>query len=417
MRTPQRLTIDIGILILAACMPIAWAQQNGPGGQTGNGNTGNTSSRDLPRPVTAPTPQQGNQIPNQRLQQLVFLSGNVIQEDGSPAPFGAVIELDCVGSVTKEATVTNGRFSFQVGSDIRSGEVIPDASQRMEPLYSDIDPVTRMASSSGMTGDMESSRRKRLMGCDVRVQLAGYRSTSLYLKTEPFPGPNEVGTIVVYPIERVQGSSISYTSLMAPKSARKSASQARKAVHKKNLPEAETLLKAAVHEYPKYAEAWLALGQVYEDQNRKLDAQEAYRQAVVADKAYVKPYMQLAYMALKEKQWKESLDLSRSVLALDPVTLPEAYYINALANLNLSELDLAEESARHGQRLDMMNQFPQFHLILANVFANRDDTANSIRELKTYLRVAPNSSNAGLVRSRLRELEAQAKEQQAKNGG
>jgi tetratricopeptide (TPR) repeat protein len=255
------------------------------------------------------------------------------------------------------------------------------------------------------------------MGCDVRVQLAGYRSTSLYLRTEPLPGPNEIGTIVVYPIERVQGSSISYTSLMAPKSAKKSVNQAQKAVRKKNLPVAETLLKAAVGEYPKYAEAWFTLGQVYEDLNRKQDAQESYRKSIVADKAYVNPYMRLAYMALKEQQWKESSNLSRSVLALDPVTLPEAYYINALANLNLSELDLAEESARHGQRLDMTNQFPQFHLILANVFAHRDDTANSIRELKTYLRMAPNSSNAGLVRSRLQELEAQAKEQQAKSGG
>jgi hypothetical protein len=81
-----------------------------------------------------------------------------------------------------------------------------------------------------------------------------------------------------------------------------------------------------------------------------------------------------------------------------------------VANLNIGELDLAEKRARQGQRMDFSKRFPQFYLVLANVFIMRQDLAGSARELRSYLKFAPNASNAGLVRSRMEKLEAQSKE-------
>jgi tetratricopeptide (TPR) repeat protein len=259
--------------------------------------------------------------------------------------------------------------------------------------------------------------RKRLLGCELRAQLPGYRSTSLYIKEEPMNGSNELGTIVVYLRDRVTGNMVSLTNLLAPKAAKKFLEQGQKAVRKKKLSEAEENYKSAIQAYPKYAEAWFALGLIYESQERMDQASEAYREAVKADALYVRPYLRLAHLAYQQKNWREAADMTEKVLSLDPVTLVESYFISALANYNIGELDLAEKRAEQGQRMDFSKSLPQFHLILANVFIMRQDSAGSVRELRSYLKAAPNASNAGLVRSHLEKLEAQSKKAERSAAG
>jgi hypothetical protein len=404
--------IKTGMLILSAFLPIASAQQSGnQGGNTGNpGNgSGTTSRKDVPRP-TFPTPSPPTtQVPSQPIEQPVFLDGTVVSEDGSPPPFGAVIEMVCMGSVTREANVaSNGYFTFQVGGDDRANR-FPDASQSLGDSATETDSTLGSMPVGAGLNTLASRKRKRLFGCDVRAQLHDHNSTSLTISEEPQPGQYHLGTIVVYPLERVRGTTVSLTSMLAPKSARKMVDQSLKAVRKNRLSDAEAFLKSAVQEYPQYAEAWFELGLIYERQDRVEEAYGRYYEAIQADKLYVKPYLRLAELAAVRHQWREAVDMSEQVLTLDPVTSLDGYYVNALAHLNLSELEIAETRARRGQRLDFSKRYPQFHLILADILALRRDTAGSIRELRTYLDVAPNSSNAANVRSQLRKMEEQAK--------
>jgi tetratricopeptide (TPR) repeat protein len=350
---------------------------------------------------------------------MIFMSGNVVRDDGTAPPYGAVIELDCGGSVTREAIVgLNGRFSFQIGGDNRFGQVFPDASQSMDSYPNEMDSIDRSNSGPGFSGG-RMQRYKRVIGCELRAQLSGYRSTSLYIKEQPMTGPNELGTIVVYSRDRVLGNMVSLTNLLAPKAAKKSLERGQKAVSKDRFSEAEEHFRSAIQEYPKYAEAWFDLGLIYERQERLDKANEAYSEAVKADELYVRPYIRLAYLAYDRKNWQEAADLTEKALALDPVTLVESYFVSALAHLNIGELDLAEKRARQGQRMDFSKRFPQFYLILANVFILRQDASGSVRELRSYLKAAPNASNASLVRSRLQKLEDQGKvlEPQATGGG
>ena len=150
------------------------------------------------------------------------------------------------------------------------------------------------------------------------------------------------------------------------------------------------------------------LGLIYESQGRLDEAMGAYKEAVHADEVYVLPYIQLVHMAYARQDWRESAALAEKVIALDPVTLIDSYFVSALANFNLGQLDMAEKRAQQGQRIDYLHSFPQFHLILANVFMLRKDTSNSVQELRNYLDLVPNAENAAIVRSRLRILEEQA---------
>jgi tetratricopeptide (TPR) repeat protein len=409
----------LGVLILWAFLPYASAQQGSTGGSTG-GTTTTAPRRDvIPSRPTYPSSQPIPQIQQQTPAQMVFLSGSVVRDDGSAPPYGAVIEMDCGGSITREAIVgLNGRFNFQIGGDNRFGQVFPDASQRMDSYPNEVDSITRENSGPGFPGSVQQ-RYKRVLGCELRAQLSGYRSTSLYIREEPMSGPNELGTIVVYSRERVLGNMVSLTNLLAPKAAKKSLEQGQKAATKERFSEAEERFKSAIQEYPKYAEAWFDLGLIYEHQERLDKAHEAYSEAVKADQLYVRPYLRLAYLATARQNWREAADLTEKAIALDPVTLVDSYFVSALAHLNIGELDLAEKRAREGQRMDFSKRFPQFYLVLANIFMLRQDSAGSARELRSYLKIVPNAPNANLVRSRLKKLEEQGKvaEPQAAGGG
>ncbi len=371
--------------------------------QQGGGTTGGTAPKNAPPPPAAASPS--SRIPPQRLPEQILISGSVVLEDGTPPPFEAAIELDCGISVTKVAdTDISGRFSFRFGDTRSFSQVLPDASQKMPNTFdrgSGGDPFDTAFPTSVQAPSLSS----RLAGCELRAKFGGYRSSAIRLGGSPLSGLNEVGTIVIYPMERVRGSAVTATSLLAPKAARKSVEKAEKAFREKKLEETEALLKSAIAIYPKYGEAYFLLGQLYRNQQRYQEARDAFTKAKDIDSLYVSPYIQLGWLASIERNWQETANLTEQALALDPVSFPEGYYLNALANYNLRNLDLAEKRARQEKLLDPVHEFPRVHLILANILASKNDTAGSIAEMKNYLQFAPNSPDAGVIRERLQEEE------------
>jgi tetratricopeptide (TPR) repeat protein len=398
------LTLKIIILVIFA-LPSALAQQGGQQGG-GTGGTSGSGSKDPSRPSVITPPRELPKTP-QRVPPLIFISGKVIQEDGTPPPFGTVIELDCRGSVTREAMVnTNGGFSFQVGDPNRLGQVLPDASERMEDSpFNDDSSIKGPFASMFPSGNQPGMYQSRIMGCELRAQMSGYRSTVVRIGAAPQQGPNDIGTILVYRTERIRGTTVSATNLLAPKAAKKSVSKAKKALQKNKLEEAGKLLKAALDAYPQYGEAWVELGVLFMQRNQYDEARIAFAKAIETDKLFVNPYIQLGWLASIEQKWQEAADYTEKSLELDPITYADMYYLNALANYNLNKLDLAEKRAKQEQRLDPQYRFPQTFLILANIRAMKNDTEGSILELRNYLKHAPNAEDAGIIRSRLQAKE------------
>jgi len=402
----------LAVLLSLAFGLLASAQQaTPPGGSTGG--TGGNSRRDIPpaRPIQPqPQPQPGNQSPQLSMPSQIFIFGRVVRDDGSAPPYGAVIELNCGGIITREAIVgSNGQFSFQFGGENRFAQVFPDASQGYDPPIGDSELSQGASSRSGAySGESQRQRNRKMIGCEMRAQLSGYRSTALTIVEEPLHGTNDVGTVVLYPAERVQGSLVSVTNLLVPKSARKSAENAKKAVQKQKPAEAEGLFRAAIHEYPKFAEAWFDLGALYEKQGRIDEARNAYREAMKADTLYLRPYIRLAQIAAAGRNWREASDLVDKALDLDSFNVLEAYMISAIAHFSLSELEISEKRARQGLRMDFSHRYPQLALVLANICAIRRDSTGYMRELRNYLKLAPNAPDASLVRAKIQKLEEDA---------
>lgn len=185
----------------------------------------------------------------------------------------------------------------------------------------------------------------RLNDCELRAILGGHHSSVVPLNISQTMGNVDVGTIVLYPNVRVQGTIVSITSLAAPRAAKKTLARAEKAMMKKNLGEAETNLKTALAAYPNYAAAWYRLGQVYELSHRVTEAQDAFPRALQADGKFIYPYIELARLAAMDPKWQEAADLTSHALELDPVDLP----VRIFAEFN-GQLQSGQSGRGRGQR-------------------------------------------------------------------
>ena len=387
-------------LIVLVFMPWASAQQ---GGQAGSSAGGSISSGSSARRGTARRSGSNSQSSQQQQRLQLFITGSVVLEDGMPPPSGVVIERVCFGRARKEAHLdSSGNFGFQLGT-AAIGSTIPDASE--DTAFGQSSTWNSSARSFGLPSRLSPSPSMELTGCELRARLAGYRSSVVTLTGGQTQGQMDVGTIVLHPIAKVPGTTVSATEMQAPKEAKKAMERAEKAFRENKLEEAEKSLLMAVAAYPRYATAWFALGQLYEQRRRVENARLAFSKASEADGNYVSPLIGLGRLAAVEQKWQLVADLTDRALALDPLDFPDGFFMNSLAHYSLGNPDAAERSARKAQRLDTSHRIPQVHLILAGLLQEKRDVAGEAEQLRCYLKFAPRAANAGQVQARLQELE------------
>lgn len=332
-------------------------------------------------------------------QRPIFLSGKVVLDNGTPPPEPVTIERVCNGNPRPEGyTDSKGRFSFQLG---QRGNVLPDAS-----VNENMDSFGRTSgSSTNPMGGRAGVSERELMNCELRASLPGYRSQAVSLAGRRVMDNPDVGTIVLHRIANIEGLTVSATSALAPKDAKKAYEKGREQVQKQKWSEAQASFEKAVEVYPKYAMAWNSLGSVHAQQNKIEEARKAYQQAIAADSKLVQPYMELAILAAKQNQWDQVAEHTAKVIRLDPIDYPQAYYFDAAAKLNLGQLDEAEKSARQGLKMDDQHRIGQMEYVLGLALAQKRDFAEAAKVMQAYLTHNPKAGNADLARKQLAEVQ------------
>ncbi len=243
------------------------------------------------------------------------------------------------------------------------------------------------------------------MGCELRAQLAGYQSQSLNLATHRSLDNPDIGVILLHRLGGSEGTTVSSTTLAAPKDARKAYEKGLALAKKNKLEEAQAELQKAVTAYPHYALAWCDLGKVQVMLGRPEDARKSFDASVQADDKYVPPYVEIARLELRANQWQDLADTSQKAVKLDPFNYPDVFFWNAVANYNLHKADAAEESVRRAQRLDTRHQIPQVSHLLGVILADRKDFSGAAEQMRDYLKFAPQAKDAPTVRSQIEELD------------
>ncbi|MGH9558818.1 MAG: tetratricopeptide repeat protein [Bryobacteraceae bacterium] len=381
----------------------AWSQTSRPSTGTGSNASGPGGSLpgtrgNIPGPgPTTTQPSINTPFPTQS-SQPIFLTGKIVLDDGSAPGEPVLIERVCAGNQYPEGySDIKGRFSITLG---REHGVFTDASQTPAP-----DNVTP-------SNPMGGVRERDLIDCDLRASLAGFRSESVSLATRRYLDNPDVGTIVLRRVANVGGLTISATSALAPKDARKAYEKGIEAEKKNKIDDARKDFEKATGIYPKYASAWFELGRIYQSRKQDEDARKAFHQSLAADQKYVNPHEGLYMLAIGEKKWQEAADESDRVLHLNPYDFPNAYYFNAIANLQLNNLDPAEKSAREAVKLDAKGRNPKSNYVLGIILAQKHQFTEAAQYLKTYLDKVPGDPNAPQIQKQLSGLESAA--QQAK---
>ena len=316
-----------------------------------------------------------------KLQVQVQKSGKVTLEDGSPPPEPAVIEALCGAAAAVPVARTDSKGGFIIGHG-------RDA---------DVDARMQRGSAASATG-------RNLAGCALQARLPGYRSSRLRVADSE---AIDLGVIVV---RRASGEGVteSATGLRAPKEAQRAFEKGTAAIAKKKWDDARTNLEKAVELYPEYAAAWFELGRACYGSGDFARARGAYERSIKADAKFVPPYIQLAAVLQREKDWQAAADVTATAIKLDPDSYPAAYVANAVSNFRLGNMSVAEASARQAIKLEAAPQFPEVEYTLGLVLAERSEFKEAAEHLRNYLRLVPNSPGAESVKARIAEFEQAA---------
>jgi tetratricopeptide (TPR) repeat protein len=181
------------------------------------------------------------------------------------------------------------------------------------------------------------------------------------------------------------------------------------ALRNNKIREAETHLRKAVKQWPKYLAAWVVLGQVLEAQQKTEEGDHACSQPLTTDSHYLPAYLCLADISAHSQNWDQVLQLSVRALAIDPTTVAVAYDYNAVANFNLHNLREAEKSALRAAEIDKNNTDPRVHFLLAQIYEAKGDRTGEAAQLREYLKYAIDPNDVAMVKHYLSELDKQTK--------
>ena len=205
--------------------------------------------------------------------------------------------------------------------------------------------------------------------------------------------------------EGAEGLAVSVGTLQAPPAARKAWEKGIKALDNKKWSQAERELRRAVTMHSEYATAWSALGEALIGLSRPADARAAWERAIQADPKYVKPYVLLGQLAVREGRMKDAIAITaRAIEDRYTQSLP-VYYYNAVANFAIGRLEPAEQSARKAIELDPGHMFPKCENLLGPILATKGDRNAALEHMKRYLQISPAAEDAQQVKKKIAELE------------
>jgi tetratricopeptide (TPR) repeat protein len=287
-----------------------------------------------------------------------------------------------------------------------SSGILPDASE----TSSNIGGGGRMADDSiaGLSGGrngMGGGSMNSLMGCEVIANAPGFRSEPINLATHRALDNPDLGTIVLHRLANVEGTSVSATSLNAPKDAKKAWEKGTQLLHKSKPADAAVELEKAVGIYPKFANAWLDLGRAKMAQQQMEPARDAFLKAIEIDVRLVEPHIELGEMAARREDWPEAARYLDRALQLDPVDFPRLWFEDAVASYNMKDFDRAEKNAREALKVDAAHRNPRANHLLGVILINKHDYAGAGAALRSYIQLVPNAQDLDQVKSQLVQLD------------
>lgn len=205
---------------------------------------------------------------------------------------------------------------------------------------------------------------------------------------EPLPKPVviEDETCLPWDLPAMRGATVSAIRLGVPSKARSDYEKACGAFKKKKFTEAEQHVRVAIEKYSNYQAAWVMLGQVLQDEQKMNEAHDACLQALSVDPTYLPPYLCLAGLLEREKEWGQLLTLSGRLLGMNPIGDRYAYYYSAIAHFHLYNLPEAQKNALQAIAIDTEHHQPGLYFLLAQIYGEQGDVTDATLQIRQFLK-------------------------------
>jgi tetratricopeptide (TPR) repeat protein len=320
------------------------------------------------------------------------MHGRVVMDDASELPLNVVIEKICNGR-TSALTYADkkGRFTISLSGDSAA-------------RYADASYDAHSSGNPNQPAAVQTVRKPSLVGCDIRAAYPGFQSDHLAISASRAMDSADLGTFILHKTAGAAPSTISATFLSAPREALKPYQKAMDDLRKNKPDDAAREFQKAVEVYPQFASAWYELGRIRMAQDAAA-ARQCLEKAVAADPKYTPPYVELAFLAMREHNWERTIDLTTRALTVDSSTYPQLFYFNAVANANLSNFDEAEKKARDAVRIDHDHRYPRALQLLAFLLERRGDLKGAAELMRGFLATSPSDEDAQVIKTELSALQ------------
>lgn len=326
-------------------------------------------------------------------------------DTGMAPPSSVPILRVCNGVIRREAfTSSDGSFSFTVGD--RTSDMLADASEDSR----DVSSMSQTAMNSTMLAN-QTNMQSPIADCELRAELSGYASSAIRL--DPTMANSNVGIIMLHSRTKKSDGMVSVASLEVPAKARREYEKGSELLEKGDFPEADKYLQKAIELYPKFAEAWLRMGDLEQRRQNPGKAIEDYQQSISADPNFPLPYLRMAYISAVTRDWEQTRKLTERLITLDPVNFPLAYYYNAAAELNLRHIEKAETNALRAESMDKQHAEPTVELLLAAIYKAKAAYSTAADHYRQYLKLVPDGPLSQRAKMDLAHTEEMAKAQPA----
>ena len=394
------------LLLFCLFATSGWAQESGGGGEGGGGGGGQGSSDSGGRSSQAQSRR------NPQFQRPIFLSGQVMLDDGSAPTESVTVSLVCQGTVLRQVYASSGgAFNFELKTGRGSQNALQplDASIASSPFDDPLSGNVSGATSGPFGGDISTMRTDalNLSACELMAELSGFQSDRIVLGPRRALDNPDVGVLVLHRTVAPASGTVSLKTLTAPKEATKAFEKAGKELRKKkiNFSKATGQLEKAVKIYPDFAAAWQVLGELRLQQKDRAAARDAFERALAADSQFALPLLSLAAIELDERRWEEATEMSHRALEINP-RLARGHYFKALAESSQGNLNEAEESALWVQNSGVAGDYPVTHYILGWIQSKKGNLESAAAEYRQFLEIQPSAPIARELQEQIDQWES-----------
>jgi Tetratricopeptide repeat len=225
----------------------------------------------------------------------------------------------------------------------------------------------------------------------------------------PLPRPTVADDDKCFPwkISEARAATVSVSRLQVPSKARREFGKACDALNKNKFDEAEQHARKAIEKFQDYSAAWVTLGLSLEGQQKPQAAAAACSHAVTLDATYLPSYLCKAEFALRNRDWKQVLNLADLAEGLNPDGDAYVYYYRAAAYFHTDNLAEARKCALRAEEIDTHHSEPYIYFLTAQIYAQQGETENAITQLRQLLKHHSDPQHEDQARQYLAELESQ----------